>query len=164
MLHEVVRRVCRYAESQQEDVEVLLDAGGPMPREEAITTLAQFIYSGDEPSLRRIVEVPMELESHRYGAMQLADWICAIATRASHFHLSASNEFGWAPSVLGEVFRDRTTRESRIWLPDKRMRITPNQLSDPRKWITSSVSRPKQLPRLTQRIQFDGLEKLIDSQ
>lgn len=132
-----VRRLCAYADGQGQDLLVLLDRGGPMPREEAITAMASFIYSSPDPAMKRILEVPMELESHRYGAMQFADWTCAILSRASHFHFTNSDEFAWSPAVLQSLLYGRTVRDSRIWLPAASRRITLKTLVHANKWINS---------------------------
>lgn len=153
-LIESVRRLCRYADSKDQDLIVLLDKGGPMPREEAITSMATFIYASQDQSMKRIIEVPMELESHRYGALQYADWICAIVTRASHYHLTSSDEFAWAPRVLDRVFGDRVTNESRIWVPASHEAIRERALKHRDKWI-DRTERPdvrRSRTRLTQRI------------
>lgn len=140
-LTETVRRLCRYADKRDQSLMVLLDRGGPMPREEAITAMASFIYSSEEQSVKRIVEVPVELESHRYGSMQYADWICSILSRASHFHFSDSTEFSWAPPVLEGIIGGRVMPGSRIWIPEHKWAVTEKALVQPGKWIESSKAK-----------------------
>lgn len=140
VLTETVRRLCRYADRQDQPLTVLLDKGGPMPREEAITSLATFIYSKPEESLKRIIEVPMELESHRYGAIQFADWMCAITSRATHFHMTESNEFEWAPAAFKTIFDKRALSESRVWLPGDEFPLTQLTFMHRRKWLNSPAS------------------------
>ncbi|WP_277424255.1 DUF3800 domain-containing protein [Schaalia sp. ZJ1691] len=153
VLTEVVRRLCRYADLHDDHLVIFLDKGGPMPREDAITSLAQFIYASQDPSMKRIVEVPMELESHRYGAMQFADWMCAITSRATHFHFSDSNEFSWAPKVFAEVFGGRTLDESRIWLPSQERPVSVKAIKHTRKWLESaSVGTLQRGAHLTQSV------------
>lgn len=120
---------------------VLLDRGGPMPREEAITSMASFIYSSEERSVKRIVEVPVELESHRYGSMQYADWICSILSRASHYHFSDSTEFAWSPPVLNQIVGGRIMPGSRIWLPEHKWAVTEKALVHTGKWLNSHNAR-----------------------
>lgn len=153
-LTETVRRLCDYAESRGEDLLVVLDEGGPMPREEAITAMAQFIYSSPDPKMKRILEVPMQLESHRYGSMQYADWLCAVLSRAVHFHFSTSDEFVWAPAVLGRVIQSRATQESRIWVPSLHERVSARGLSHSIKWTNrpTEPDRRRRSAHLTQRI------------
>lgn len=151
-LIETVRRLCRYAEACKEDLMVLLDDGGPMPREDAITSMASFIYSSEDRSMKRIIEVPMQLESHRYGALQFADWMCAVLTRTTHFHFTDSDEFHWSPSVYDRIFRDRATRESRIWIPQGREPVTFGALRRPDRWIDRAKRSGRGGAHLTQRI------------
>lgn len=151
-LGETVRRLCEYADSQDEDLLLLLDEGGPMPREDAITAMAQFIYSSSDPRMKRILEVPLQLESHRYGAMQYADWLCAVLSRATHFHFSPSAEFAWAPGVVSRIVLGRATQESRVWVPSSHERVTPVALAHPSKWIDRPIDHPRRSTHLTQRI------------
>lgn len=153
VLTESVRRLCRYADLRDEHLTIFLDKGGPMPREEAITSLAQFIYASTDPPMKRIIEVPMELESHRYGAVQFADWMCAITSRATHFHFSDSDEFSWASSVFGTVFDGRTVDGSRIWLPSQDRPVSPKAIRHTRKWCTSKqASLTRHGAHLTQSV------------
>lgn len=162
ILTEVVRRLCREAERDSRNLTVLLDEGGPMPREEAITSMASFIYASQQSEMKRIVEVPMQLESHRYGAMQFADWLCAIASRTVHFHFSDSNEFQWAPAVFDTIMRDRTSRESRVWLPDEHQPVKFRALAHPGKWTEKPVRHQPAAAGLTYTIglAMSGAEKL----
>lgn len=137
VLTETIRHLCRYADRRAQNLTVLLDKGGPMPREDAITALATFIYGNHDPQMRRIIEVPMELESHRYGAVQFADWLCAILSRASHYHLTQSDEFNWAPHALWQILDHRVAHESRIWLPATSTRLQLPTLTHHRRWLTS---------------------------
>lgn len=158
-LTEAVRRLCAYADARDDDLLVLLDEGGPLPREEAITAMAQFIYASSAPHMKRVLEVPMQLESHRYGAVQFADWICAALTRASHFHFTPSAEFAWAPNVIARVVQNRSTSESRIWVPASHDRVKDVALAHPRKWANRASARAQvtRSTRPTQRIR-DAVE------
>lgn len=154
-LTEVVRRLCRHADARNESLMVLLDRGGPMPREDAITSMATFIYSAEERSMKRIIEVPVELESHRYGSMQYADWLCAILSRASHYHFSDSDEFTWSPAILDQIVSSRIMGGSRIWLPELKWAVTEKALVRSGKWIDwheSKVQRKEQSAHLTQSV------------
>ncbi|CAM5352006.1 DUF3800 domain-containing protein [Leifsonia shinshuensis] len=153
-LTEAVRRLCEYADARDEELLVLLDEGGPLPREEAITAMAQFIYSSSAPHMKRVLEVPMQLESHRYGAVQFADWICAALTRAVHFHFTPSAEFSWAPNVIAQLVVNRSTSQSQIWVPTTRDRVKDVGLAHARKWANrpSTSERVVRSPRLTLRV------------
>lgn len=131
-----VQNLCFYADQQKQNLLVLLDRGGPMPREEAITAMAAFIYSASSPEpMKRIIEVPMELESHRYGAMQFADWACAILSRASHYHFTESDSFQWAPELLEQLMARRTVQHSQLWLPEQSEAVKPEMLFRRERWL-----------------------------
>ncbi|WP_427869864.1 DUF3800 domain-containing protein [Leucobacter luti] len=140
VLVDVVKQLCIYAERKGRNLTVLLDQGGPMPREDAITHMASFIYSAKEPEMKRIIEVPMQLESHRYGAMQYADWLCAITSRTVHYHFTDSDEFAWAPGAFKDIFHSWATAESRILVPETHSSVRTGTLIHPKKWINSNFN------------------------
>lgn len=100
MLINAVRQLATYADQRDERIMIFLDAVDDAPRLEAVQRLGGYIYKATEPALRRVVEVPMQLESKHYGNVQFADWIAAIVTRATDFHFARNLEFSWAPSVF----------------------------------------------------------------
>lgn len=100
MLINAVRQLASFADRKGERIMIFLDAVDTAPRLEAVQVLGGYIYKATEPALRRVVEVPMQLESKHYGNVQYADWIAAIVSRASDFHLAPGSEFVWAPSVF----------------------------------------------------------------
>ena len=83
-----------------------MDAVDDSPRLEAVQRIGGFIYKASEPALKRVVEVPMQLESKHYGNVQFADWIAAIVSRASDYHLVPGSEFSWAPKVFKTTIGD----------------------------------------------------------
>ncbi|MFC5337560.1 DUF3800 domain-containing protein [Leucobacter denitrificans] len=149
VLIDVVKRLCLYAERNGRNLTVLLDQGGPMPREDAITRMASFIYSAKEPEMKRIIEVPMQLESHRYGAMQFADWLCAITSRTVHYHFTDSNEFDWAPNAFKNIVRNWATTESRIFVPETHSSVRTRSLIHPLKWVDSNFNSQLRTPGAT---------------
>lgn len=100
MLINAVRQLASFADRKGERIMIFLDAVDSAPRLHAVQVLGGYIYKASEPALRRVVEVPMQLESKHYGNVQYADWIAAIVSRASDFHLTPGSEFSWAPSVF----------------------------------------------------------------
>ncbi|MDT0118192.1 DUF3800 domain-containing protein [Microbacterium sp. PRF11] len=100
MLINAVRQLASFADRKGERIMIFLDAVDSAPRLHAVQVLGGYIYKAIEPALRRVVEVPMQLESKHYGNVQYADWIAAIVSRASDFHLTPGSEFSWAPSVF----------------------------------------------------------------
>ena len=103
MLINAVRYLATYAERHDERIMIFMDAVDDTPRLEAVQRIGGYIYKATEPALRRVVEVPMQLESKHYGNVQFADWIAAIVSRASDYHLAPNSEFSWAPAVFGKT-------------------------------------------------------------
>lgn len=118
VLRQVILEVSKYAESQNEDVLIFLDSVDTKARLEALSVSASFIYSStSHSSVRRVLEAPMQLESHLYGTTQFADWLCALLSRVTHFHLVQGSEFEWAPKLLNyllEGSNGSVTQGSRI--------------------------------------------------
>ncbi len=120
VLRQIITEIANYADQQNEDVLIFLDSVDSKAREDALAVSASFIYSSTSTnSVKRVLEAPMQLESHLYGTVQFADWICALMGRATHFHLAQSNEFTWAPELLDILLgqskkSDPCTSKSRI--------------------------------------------------
>jgi len=106
MLINAVRYLASYADRQGERIMIFMDAVDDSPRLEAVQRIGGFIYKASEPALKRVVEVPMQLESKHYGNVQFADWIAAIVSRASDYHLVPGSEFSWAPKVFKTTIGD----------------------------------------------------------
>lgn len=64
--------------------------------------------------MRRIVEVPLHIESKLNTNIQFADWICAAISRASHYQLARDSEFAWAAKLFGDDFHGHFTHESKL--------------------------------------------------
>ncbi|MBF0807123.1 DUF3800 domain-containing protein [Rothia nasimurium] len=104
VLRQIITEIADYADSLGEDVLIFLDSVDTKTREESLSACASFIYaSSSTQSVKRVLEAPMQLESHLYGTTQFADWICALLGRATHFHFVEDSEFIWAPRLLKEV-------------------------------------------------------------
>jgi hypothetical protein len=103
-LRQVILKLSRFADARDEPIMIFMDAVDEKPRLAAVMAAASFIYAAHVPELRRVVEIPMQLESHYYATTQYADWLCALVSRASHFHLVDGSGFGWAPDLLAQCF------------------------------------------------------------
>ncbi|SIT85846.1 DUF3800 domain-containing protein [Microbacterium sp. RU33B] len=113
-LRQAILRLSQYADHRDESIMIFTDSVDSGPRLEAVMASASFIYSAPRPELRRVVEVPMQLESHLYGTTQYADWVCALLSRSTHHHLTADSEFAWAPKLLRQTVGYNCTPESKI--------------------------------------------------
>lgn len=120
VLRQIIKEIAEYADHQNEDVLIFLDSVDTKPRENALSVSASFIYAGNSPeSVKRVLEAPIQLESHFYGTTQFADWICALLGRAAHYHFVRSSEFSWVPQLLNDMLscsgdHSSTTVYSRI--------------------------------------------------
>lgn len=137
-LKQTILRLSRYANARDAPIMIFLDAVDAKPRQEAVMSTASFIYRAHDPVLRRVLEVPMQLESHFYGTTQYADWLCAMLSRASHYHFVPQSEFSWAPPVLERSFGAglRHVSESRIRLADGTTYVRMDKLTSSDCWLT----------------------------
>ncbi|QNV39818.1 DUF3800 domain-containing protein [Rothia amarae] len=170
VLRQIIKEIAGYADSLDEDVLIFLDSVDTKTREESLSVCASFIYaSSSTNSVKRVLEAPMQLESHLYGTTQFADWICALLGRSSHFHLVPDSEFSWAPKLLDEMLacahKDKaTTQYSRIqpYQSNKRKMKSIGILSlrSQKKYVDSQPKKQVD-KRMTQKL---GLEhpKLAD--
>jgi hypothetical protein len=99
-LRQAILRLSQYAESLDETILICTDSVDQGPRLDAVMASASFIYGAHTPALKRVIEIPMQLESHYYGTTQYADWVCAMLSRSTHALLVEGSEFTWAPALL----------------------------------------------------------------
>ena len=62
---------------------MILDKQGPKERMEIFASSAAFMFSNQDAN--KLLEPPLEVESHLYQTVQCADWICALLSRISAF-------------------------------------------------------------------------------
>mgnify|MGYP005993271151 CR=1 FL=1 len=117
-LRQALTRLSSYADSKNTNIMVVLDSTDNKPRIDAVTAMSQFIYARTSPpTLKRIVESPMQVESHLYATIQFADWLCALISRTAHHHFVPQSQFGWAPDIFGSSVAPLCTDGSKIYLP-----------------------------------------------
>lgn len=142
-LRQSLMRLSTYANSCDENIMVVLDSVDDKPRLHAVETMSSFIYSKSSPSdLRRIVEAPMQVESHLYATIQFADWVCALVSRASHHHFVEQSEFAWASEKFGSVMSKACTEQSKIHLPHTsgpHRSVYTKRLFGPTIWVESKT-------------------------
>ncbi|MGW2092891.1 DUF3800 domain-containing protein [Promicromonospora sukumoe] len=115
-LRETINRLCRYADNADDDLLILMDAITDKSRRELVAKLYAHIYSRPRPEMKRIVEAPLHIESELNSGIQLADWICALLTRASHFQMVKDSTFAWAPEHFRDSMQGMFTYESKLHL------------------------------------------------
>lgn len=145
-LRQTMNRLSFYADSQASDILIFLDSVDLKPRQDAVDAMASHLYSSRDPKLKRVVEVPMQLESHLYGLTQFADWIAAVVTRTTHYHFTPGSEFGWAPQVFRDIVGTQCTTESRIWLRDDERAVKPGALAHSAPWHALESAAPRRTP------------------
>lgn len=118
-LRQILCRLSSYANNRDSDVMVVLDATDEKARLDAVSAMSRFIYAKTSPNeLKRIVEVPMQVESHLYGTIQFADWLCALIGRLSHYEYVDGSQFGWASQKFGpKLLSVCATAQSKIRHP-----------------------------------------------
>lgn len=115
-LKESINRICRHAHVANQDVLIIADSITDKTRREMAAQMYAHIYSRSTThiEMRRIVEVPLHIESKLNTNIQFADWICAAISRASHYQLARDSEFAWAAKLFGDDFHGHFTHESKL--------------------------------------------------
>lgn len=121
-LRETLNRIGRYAEHENSHVAIIADAITDKTRREIAANMYAHIYSrsGEFPEMKRIIEVPLHIESKLNSNVQFADWVCALTARASHYQLIRDSEFSWAPTLFGDCVRGTFTWESSLHTAQQR--------------------------------------------
>lgn len=163
-LKSTIRHLANYAEWRNDTIMILMDQVNNSERSEAISSMASFIYSKDTPeNTRRVVEVPMQIESIRYGAMQFADWYCALLSRATEKKFVNEDKFNWAPEFFKTISCEvgAVDRKSRIWIPDRQLAISASQLGS----ISGKIHSTPPAPQSGQRIgETNGALRALSAQ
>lgn len=156
MLINSVRNLAGIAQEKDERIMIFLDAVDTTPRLEAVSALGGFIYKASEDKLRRVVEVPMQLESKHYGNVQFADWVCGLLGRVTDYHLAERANAAWSPGVFDKLIHkpqgahsSSYVRTGRIDTPRDHLR--PAQLAKNTSWATlppKKVVKPQKTDKL----------------
>lgn len=120
-LIQTIRRIGTFASERNEKVLIIMDATETDNRERAVSTLGKIIYGRGNPDTNSILEVPLQADSHLYGTIQLADWICALLNRLTHYHFVTNSQFHWSVPLINN-FRQYApfTTNSVVWLNNTR--------------------------------------------
>jgi hypothetical protein len=115
-LKQAIDRICSYAESENQDVLIIVDSITEKTRVELVGDMYAHIYSRRRGEMKRIVEAPLHIESKLNSGVQFADWICALVARATAFQLVEGSQFGWAAQHFRRSLTQAFTYESKIHL------------------------------------------------
>lgn len=145
ILVSAIHRLAENAIPRDEKLLILLDGVGTRERNDAITHMAGVMYSSHAPDyMARIVEVPVQIESVRYGCMQFADWYCALVSRVTANRFTGHPDFDWSVPLLEKVLFEHGQRiESRIWIPEEKTVVKEGLLcAEPGKLKLTTRKRP----------------------
>lgn len=96
-----------------ENLLMILDKQGDRERLEIFAGAAAFMFSNEDAT--RLIEPPMEVESHLYQTVQCADWICALLGRIAAYKFDPDfEEFQWAPKYFGSHLSSITSNSSKL--------------------------------------------------
>jgi len=92
---------------------MILDEQGNKERLEVYAGASAFMFSN--ASGQRLIEPPMQVESHLYQTVQAADWICALLGRISAYKFDPGFlEYQWSCRYFGDKLSDVTSSDSKI--------------------------------------------------
>ncbi|MCT9870800.1 DUF3800 domain-containing protein [Paenarthrobacter sp. YAF11_1] len=143
-LRQTLRRLSWHAGRLDRDIMIVLDSVDDKPRLEAVSVMASFIYSNSKTDLRRVVEAPMQVESHLYATIQFADWLCALLGRAAHHQFVENSQFAWAPANFSSVITSAScSEESKILVPQNPTKsVHSKHLFSAQNWIERTKPNP----------------------
>lgn len=130
---------------------MILDKQGPKERMKIFASSAAFMFSNKDAD--KLLEPPLEVESHLYQTVQCADWICALLSRISAYKYDSEfDEFEWAINYFGTKLADLSSPQSKIRAANTEADkdIYPNHLASFKKCYSDSALpiTPKDLSRL----------------
>ncbi|WP_368266727.1 DUF3800 domain-containing protein [Corynebacterium ulcerans] len=92
---------------------MILDKQGPKERMKIFASSAAFMFSHQDAD--KLLEPPLEVESHLYQTVQCADWICAILGRITAYKYGPQfQEFEWAIKYFGNRLAHVSSPQSKI--------------------------------------------------
>jgi hypothetical protein len=116
---------------------MILDEVETTSRLDALASASGFMFGSRDG--QKLVEPPMQVESHLYATVQCADWICALLGRISASLADPDySDFGWASRIFGDVLCDVAMEGSKIHNP-----LDATRSIHPRNFRPGSVTRPR---------------------
>lgn len=92
---------------------LILDKQEPRERAEIFASSATFMFSNENAT--KLVEPPMEVESHLYQTVQCADWLCALIGRIAEYKYDPDfEEFKWAVKYFGKRLAEVSSPQCKI--------------------------------------------------
>lgn len=118
-MREALNRIARHADSQGENVMVVIDQINEKTRAARLPRMYGHILgrAAEFPEMKRIIEPPMHVDSVLSANIQFADWVAACGNRAIDYQLVQESPYGWvATSKVLDAVRGSFTHESKIHL------------------------------------------------
>lgn len=118
-MREALNRIARHADSQGENVMVMIDQINEKTRAARLPRMYGHILgrAAEFPEMKRIIEPPMHVDSVLSANIQFADWVAACVNRAIDYQLVQASPYRWvATSKVLDAVRGSFTHESKIHL------------------------------------------------
>ena len=97
VLRESIKRIDQFCEQDCPDgCGFLLVLDEHAQRENLITTASQAMYQASDPR-RNLIELPFQVESHRYQTVQAADWVAGLVGRIAATWAEPEQYADWQP-------------------------------------------------------------------
>ena len=118
VLKETIKRIDDEMESRRSNFLIVLDQQDDMNEKKSSTSnmrhelvkQASFSMCGDDKR-RRLIEPPIQAESHLYQTVQFADWVCGIVSKFSFYELEPEEKESY--KVFHDLFKERLDRSGR---------------------------------------------------
>ncbi len=123
-LHQALNRLCTFAESQGEDLIVIMDTENEKERVVQVRNSYAHVFNRtadpDHGEMRRLIESTMHVDSKLSANVQFADWVAAAVRRAFEYQLIDDSPYEWVPTAFEELMRRKPTIESKLYLSHSR--------------------------------------------
>ncbi|WP_049871109.1 DUF3800 domain-containing protein [Desulfurispirillum indicum] len=104
VLREAIKRLDQEAEQREAQFMLILDQQEENVLRGEIVETASIAMYGVEPRYR-LIEPPVQVESHLYQTVQCADWLCGIFGRLIHYEFEPTVRPGY--KIFLDYFNDR---------------------------------------------------------
>ncbi len=114
VLVEAIKRLNQEFEDRNSFFSIVLDKQeGDKDFRSHIVSRASIAMYGSKP-FRKMIEPPIEAESHLFQTLQCADWLCGLLGRMAHYQFDPKSrpDFSWSHEHLGKRLRAVSVRSS----------------------------------------------------
>jgi hypothetical protein len=134
--HVMIQSIKRLHRLPTDRFMIILDEVDTASRLDALASASGFMFGSRDG--RKLVEPPMQVESHLYATVQCADWICALLGRITSYAVDDGfAEMGWASRMFGRNLAEVTMFGSKVHNPADTSRSLY-----PESFVPASISRP----------------------